>query len=111
MAGVRPSFFAVGLYSKTSSLQLALSYIIEEYKDDKIIEVSCSCESLDKIVAKQTHESAVAENGKYKRAWRCQIRVRMRVLVGTVRQGLEVTDRARWSETSVKEKNDLVLKR
>ena len=49
---VPPSFSAVGLYSKTSSIKLPLSSIIEEYKVGKIRGQMQLRESKDETVAK-----------------------------------------------------------
>ena len=111
--GVPPSFSAVGLYSKTSSLKLPLSSIIEEYKVGKIRGQMQLRESKDETVAKA--DARISGSRKWsvqKSIEDAESRVRMKDLIGTVRQGrkgLEVTDRARWSETSGKEKTDLVL--
>ena len=70
-------------------------------------------ESKDEIVAKvDARISGSRKLSVRKRMEDAESRVRMKDLIGAVRQGLEgleVTDRARWSETSGKERTDLVL--
>ena len=108
-----PSFSAVGLYSKMSNLKLPLSSIIEEYKVGKIKGKMQLRESKYETVAKA--DIRISGSRKWsvqKNVEEAESRVRMKDLIGTVRQGqkgLEVTDRARWSETSGKERTDLVL--
>ena len=67
-------------------------------------------ESKDETVAKA--DARISGSRKWsvqKNVEEAESRVRMKDLIGTVRQGrkgLEATDRARWSETSGKEKTD-----
>ena len=77
----------MGLYSKTSSLKLPLSSIIEEYKVGKIRGQMQLRESKDETVAKA--DARISGSRKWsvqKGIENAESRVRMKDLIGTVRR-------------------------
>ncbi|XP_060084535.1 uncharacterized protein LOC132563801 [Ylistrum balloti] len=111
--GVPPSFTAVGLYSKTSQLQLPLSSIVEEFKVAKCRLVMTLKDFTDIKVQKA---GMVTKTG---RKWsagatvsKAESTLELQDIVGNIyvgRRGLGVDHFQQWSKAEGKEKRDRIV--
>ncbi|XP_060082431.1 uncharacterized protein LOC132561748 [Ylistrum balloti] len=111
--GVLPSFTVVGLYSKTSQLQLPLSSMVEEFKVAKCRLVMTLKDSKDIKVQKA---GVVTRTG---RKWsavatvsKAESTLELQDIVGNIcvgRRGLEVDHFQQWSKADGKEKRDRIV--
>ena len=110
--GVPPSFSAVGLYSKSSMLQLPFSSIVEEYKVARVRGQTMLDENADDTI--QQARVLLNQSGRWsvqRTVDETKSRILHKELVGTVRQGrrgLDVSDRKKWSVADTKERRKII---
>ncbi|XP_063420791.1 uncharacterized protein LOC134706007 [Mytilus trossulus] len=110
--GVPPSFTTVGLYSRTTKLQLPLTSIVEEFKVCKTRLVMTLKESKDDKV--RTAGVQVRTRRKWsasKAVSEAESRLRHKDIIGTVavgRQGLGTSKSCYWKNANTKERRSLV---
>ena len=110
--GVPQSFSSVGLYSKSSMLQLPLASVKEEYKVARVRGQVMLDESNDvRILESQVKLKQSGRWSVQRSIDEARNRILHKELVGTVRQGrrgLDVTDRVKWAEASKRQRRSII---
>lgn len=111
--GVPPGFSAIGLYSRTSQLQMPLSSVVEEFKIEKCRLVMTLRDSKDKKVSEAGVQIRTG------RKWSASASVSqaesmltLRDIIGNTcigRQGLGIDHFQQWEKSEGKERRDMVL--
>ena len=111
--GVPPGFSAIGLYSRTSQLQMPLSSVVEEFKIEKCRLVMTLRDSKDKKVSEAGVQIRTG------RKWSASASVSqaesmltLRDIIGNTcigRQGLGIDHFQQWDKSEGKERRDMVL--
>jgi len=112
--GVPPGFSAIGLYSKSSQLQMPLSSVVEEFKVEKCRLVMTLRDSKDRKVSKagvqvRTGRKWVAISS----VSQAESMLELRDIMGNTcigRQGLGMQHFQQWKKADGKEKRDMILK-
>ncbi|XP_033750531.1 uncharacterized protein LOC117334822 [Pecten maximus] len=110
--GVPPSFSSIGLYSRTSKLQLPFTSLVEEYKVGKARLIMTLKTSKDEKVRQAGVHVRTGRKWSASRAVEdAESRLRHKDIVGTVcqgRQGLGTTHRQSWRTTDTGERRGMV---
>ncbi|CAC5418540.1 unnamed protein product [Mytilus coruscus] len=110
--GVPPSFTAIGLYSRSSQLQLPLTSTLEEYKVSKSRLVMTLRDSKDSKISKARMQTRTGRKWSARTAVdQAESILHHKDIVGntcTGRQGLGMTHFQQWSKATQKEKSSMV---
>ena len=110
--GVPPNFTSIGLYSRTSKLQLPFTSLVEEYKVGKARLVMTLKDSKDKKVRAAGVEVKTGQKwSASKVVTKAECTLRHKDIVGTVaegRQGLGTSKSCYWNKANAQERRNLV---